>query len=294
MKRLAIERKSGLSRESFVHDHLDGSGAPVIITDGITRWPALRKWTFEYFRSVYGSDLVAAPFGLGGDLAKLTKLHSYIDYLDNPEGELPGFWIDGKTGKPLRATPTHITSPAYLLGWDAFRAHPELRDDIQPPPHFVADWVLALNSTLRDVFEKASGREYWSIYIGPRGALSPLHVDYWQTHAYLAQIQGRKRAILFSPDDAKFLYDGQVDPENPDFERFELFDQATAHECEIGPGEMLFIPSNWWHCVRSIGKSITVSHNFFNDTNVNAHLAGFLGDLSAAADGLSRSKETKK
>ena len=208
-------------------------------------------------------------------------------------GELAGFWVDGKCGKSLPKGPVSTSSPAYLLGWDAFRRHPELFEDIQPPPYFVADWVLTLDSTMREIFERTSGREYWSIYVGPEGALSPLHVDYWQTHAYLAQIRGRKRVIMFSPEDSNCLYHGQVDPEQPDFQTFPLLEQATAYECEIGPGDMLFIPSNWWHHVQTIEKSITVSHNFFNDTNINEHLAGLLADMSALADGIRRSQEIK-
>jgi hypothetical protein len=44
---------------------------------------------------------------------------------------------------------------------------------------------------------------------------------------------------------------------------------------------------------QTIEKSITVSHNFFNDTHINEHLAGLLGDRSALADGIRRSQEMK-
>ena len=42
-----------------------------------------------------------------------------------------------------------------------------------------------------------------------------------------------------------------------------------------------------------IENLIDVSHNFFDDTNTNEHLAGLLGDLSALADGVRRSLEMK-
>jgi hypothetical protein len=44
---------------------------------------------------------------------------------------------------------------------------------------------------------------------------------------------------------------------------------------------------------QTIEKSITVSHNFFNDTHINEHLAGLLADMSALADGIRRSQEIK-
>jgi hypothetical protein len=74
VKRVAIDRKSRLTPEAFARDHLHGAGQPVIVTDAMEHWSAIHKWTFEFFKSTYGSDLVVAPFGLGSDTAKLTKV----------------------------------------------------------------------------------------------------------------------------------------------------------------------------------------------------------------------------
>jgi hypothetical protein len=153
----------------------------------------------------------------------------------------------------------------------------------------VLDWVSALGPTLRDLFEWTSNREYSAIFIGPEGSLSALHRDYWNTHAYLAQIQGRKRAILFSPEDSDFLYGGQVNPEQPDFERFPLFDCATAYECVIEPGETLLIPASWLHHVRGLEKSITLSRNFINESNFAKHMVHLLRELPIMVEGINRS-----
>jgi ribosomal protein L16 Arg81 hydroxylase len=146
--------------------------------------------------------------------------------------------------------------------------------------------VSALSPTLRDVFEWTSNREYTAVFIGPEGSLSALHRDYWNTHAYLAQIQGRKRAILFSPEDSDFLYNGQIDPEQPDFDRFPLFERATAFECVIEPGDTLLIPANWLHHVRGLDKSITVSRNFFNESNFTRHMVQILRNLPTLVEGI--------
>jgi hypothetical protein len=203
--------------------------------------------------------------------------------------ELSGIWTGkniGKDGRPPQRVPGDRESPFYLLQWYAFRQHPELYDDIVPAPYFVHDLVSALSPTLRDVLEWTSKREYTAVFIGPEGSLSALHRDYWNTHAYLAQMQGRKRAILFSPKDSDFLYGGQVDPEQPDFGRFPLFDYATAYECVIEPGDTLLIPANWFHHVRGLEKSITVSRNFFNDSNFTQHIIHMLRNLPALAAGI--------
>jgi Cupin-like domain len=287
--RIQVERKSKVLPLDIAREHLGGVGKPVIITDATENWPARSKWTFEFFKTTYGSDPAIAWLGLGSRTGKLTTLSAYINFLDAPSAELPGVWTGkdiGEDGSSPRAAPGQAESPFYLLGWYAFRQHPELYDDIAPAPYFVQDLVSALNPTLRDVFEWTSNREYTAIFIGPEKSLSPLHRDFWNTHAYLAQIQGRKRAILFSPKDSHFLYGGKVDPEHPDFERFPLFDYATAYECVIEPGETLLIPANWLHHVRGLEKSITVSRNFFNDTNFTQHMSQMLQQLPRMVEGI--------
>jgi hypothetical protein len=284
VKRVQIERKEKVSRGEIAAQHLGDVGKPVVITDAIDQWEAASKWTFEFFRTTYGSDLATAWLGRGGAAAKLTSLSTYIDHLDKP-WELPGLWID-KNGNPLSTSPEPGNSPPYLLGWYALRQHPELYNDISPAPYFVCDLVAALSPTIRRVLEWTSEREYSAIYIGPAGSLSALHRDYWNTHGYLAQIQGRKRAILFSPEDSEFLYRGKVDPEVPDFRRFPLFEQATAYECVLEPGDTLLTPANWWHHVRGLESSITVSHNFFSDSNLNDHIVQILRNLPLLVKGL--------
>lgn len=62
---------------------------------------------------------------MGGDVAKLTRLANYIDFIDAPATELPGFWVD-KKGRALQQAPTeHDDLPPYLNGWRAFYNHPD-------------------------------------------------------------------------------------------------------------------------------------------------------------------------
>ena len=292
MRQVRVARKSNVSVEEIAREHLHGLGSPVIITDGIDHWPARSKWTFEFFKNYYGSDFASAWLGTGSDIGKITKLATYIDFLDKPLEQLPGIWV-GKDGLPIKVAPAPGASPLYLVGWNAFQ-HPELYRDITPAPYFVLDLVSALSPTLREILEWTSRRSFTAVYIGPAGSLSRLHRDYWETHAYLAQIQGRKRAILFSPDDSDFLYNGQVEPEQPDFGRFPLFKRATAYECVIEPGDTLLLPANWWHYVKGLEKSITVSHNFFNDTNLSGYMTTILRNLPALMQALEQSSKWRE
>lgn len=105
-----------------------------------------------------------------------------------------------------------------------------------------------------------------NIWLGPEGTVSPLHHD--PKHNLLTQIRGHKRVLLFPPDQAG-LYPfseeclmsntSQVNPENPDLSQFPLFSGAKGLGCLLGPGDVLYIPPKWWHHVRSLTASLSVS-----------------------------------
>jgi hypothetical protein len=78
----------------------------------------------------------------------------------------------------------------------------------------------------------------------------------------LSQLLGRKRWLLFPPEQNRFLYNYQVDPNCPDLERFPLYRQALPVECVIGPGDTVFVPSGWAHWVESLDASISLSSNY--------------------------------
>ena len=77
---------------------------------------------------------------------------------------------------------------------------------------------------------------------------------------------GRRRFILFPPEQVNNLYVGPldftpagqpislVDPEAPDFTRFPLFHDAmsSAQIAELEPGDAIYIPSPWWHYVAAL------------------------------------------
>lgn len=51
----------------------------------------------------------------------------------------------------------------------------------------------------------------------------------------------------------------KVDVEAPDLSKFADFAKATYVECILEPGDMLYIPPRYWHYVRSLEISLSVS-----------------------------------
>ena len=87
-----------------------------------------------------------------------------------------------------------------------------------------------------------------------------IHND--RDHNLACVIAGRRRFLLFPPDQVGNLYIGPlevppplslVDPEAPDLARFPRFAEALRHAevAELAPGDALFLPRHWWHHVTS-------------------------------------------
>ena len=233
---LPVDRRSGLSVREFNRDYRR-AGRPVVITDAMNAWRARSTWTFDHFRSRYGSSMVEVYRYAGGEYqpgrVKSMALRDYID------GLLTHDW---------QSYPYYVRDD-----WKLFRQHHELLADHTVPDYFF-DWFKLLPSFMRLVYPR--------IFIGPQGAVTPLHCDIWNSHAWLAQLVGRKRWILFSPDQRNLLYDHRVQPDAPDFDRFPLLKNARPLDCTIGPGDIIFVPSGWAHQVTSLDPTISLTYNY--------------------------------
>ena len=53
----------------------------------------------------------------------------------------------------------------------------------------------------------------------------------------------------------------------PDLNRHPKFRNATVTDVVVQPGETLFVPVGWWHYVRALDVSMTVSFTNFQFPN---------------------------
>ncbi|KAF2436344.1 Clavaminate synthase-like protein [Tothia fuscella] len=132
-------------------------------------------------------------------------------------------------------------------------------------------------------------------WYGPAGTTSPLHTD--PHHNILTQVVGKKYIRLYAPSQTPYLYpkynvdphtgadmsntsmvdmtlamglegrffegdvnEWDVDEYRDKFEEdFAWFRSAEFVECVLEEGEAVFIPKGWWHFVRSLSVSFSVS-----------------------------------
>ena len=82
------------------------------------------------------------------------------------------------------------------------------------------------------------------------------------------QLYGRKQFILAAPEEIPYVYNRQgvysdVDPEIPDTDAFPHYQRIHTTTITLEQGQSLFVPVGWWHHVRSMDVSISVSTTSF-------------------------------
>lgn len=108
-------------------------------------------------------------------------------------------------------------------------------------------------------------------WFGPAGTLTPTHFD--PKHNLLGQVFGTKFVRLFPPSESERLYPheqesilsntSQVDMEDPDvLIKYPELERASYADIHLLPGSMLYIPPRWWHMVKSLSSSFSVSFWF--------------------------------
>jgi histone arginine demethylase JMJD6 len=269
LEELAVDRRSKLAVADFRAEYLARS-RPVVVTDALDGWAAVGKWTPAMFAERYPEKIIA--FRDGSQL----PMRQFIDRVmaSSPANPAP-YW----TNAPVRE---HF---------------PELLADIDPQlRYFSPNWAARryLHRGMAASLHRGAAIE---IYIGGSGGAFPvLHWDGLSTHAFLMQIHGVKRYWVWPPSETPNLYPNPEVPntspirdiDHPDLKKYPRFAQARGCSFTLSAGELLFVPSRWWHTARMETPSITLSINTVNASN----WSNFAEDMTRKATGLARFAKT--
>ena len=125
------------------------------------------------------------------------------------------------------------------------------------------------------------------VLIGTKGSGTPLHVDPVYTSAWVTLMEGMKRWVMIKPQgraksNSSF---GGLTPAKPkecasNLSAWEFFaqyhptlasskQQCWSHEDAVEilqrPGETVFVPAGWRHCVVNLTDTVAVTHNYAAD-----------------------------
>lgn len=270
------------TRDEF-HARLQGEGRPAIVRGAIEHWRA-RKWTWADLEELFGNDEIEAISSIFGGSATIVRgtARDFLRWVQRdqpggapPEGRLTGRW-------PPRLS-LYWASSLGALGEKGRRIISEI--ELEFP--FVENLLAALEPPYDELVFYLP---FANLFIGPSGTRVPPHRDYWGSHTFIFQLIGAKHVYLFAPSDKEHLHNVLaqiVDPRNPGA-GFPAYEHATPYTGIMQPGDMLFIPSNWYHDVLSLSASVSLSWNFFTSENAAAYLSGLLRNIGLVTAALAQ------
>ncbi|KAL9113477.1 MAG: hypothetical protein Q9227_002518 [Pyrenula ochraceoflavens] len=247
----AIPRISDLSPGEFSEKW---SESPFILTGPVKEWPCFKTWTLENLLNRYG-DVVFRAESVDWSLAQ------YVSYMMNTSDESPLYLFDRDFVAKMGLSPGHD------------------RDSYWIPECFGEDLFALLGEDRPD--------SRWLI-IGPERSGSTFHKDPNATSAWNAVLSGSKYWIMFPsatdvpPPPGVYVSDDQSEVTSPlsIAEWLLTYHEEARHtpDCKEGichSGEVLHVPSGWWHLVVNLEASTAITQNFIP----KAHLAAALDFL---------------
>ncbi|CAO4369338.1 unnamed protein product [Caenorhabditis nigoni] len=218
----------------------------ILGSQSTSSWLARKDWVLpdgrpnkEYLKKSYGNAIV--PILVNGTNYESTTLTEFIENMGDPKVYLKDWHFQNEFGTSM-----------YTLN-----------------PFFSRDFVNCEKWTTNKE-ENPFGDDYRFVYIGAAGSWTKFHADVVCSYSWSANICGRKKWFMMSPGSEEVFKSSSTDSGYvEDIREYqELFEQANVITFIQEPGEIVFVPSNWWHQVHNLEDTISINHNWMNSTNL--------------------------
>lgn len=257
-----------LPYEQFLARYMRGN-RPVVISNVGAQWAAMRDWTPAYFKQRFGKKPMPIAYG------ETLPFDDFIDQVIASSAAAPGPYM-------------HRSFLHEVL--------PELLPDVIPqnPYAFPRRYASPL---MPPRWQRPDG--YLKLLVGGVGSRFPtMHYDGECAHAAITEIYGEKEFIMYAPEDGRYLYPSPEranlslvdDPAMQDLARFPLLSRATQYRTVLAPGDMIFVPTGWWHAARALSVSISVCTNMLDGEHWKGLTADAYGTPASRPDLRSRVK----
>lgn len=240
---------------------------PVVIQNAINHWSALKKWNNDYLRSVIGDENVTVAITPNGyadavtdgkfvmPYEKVLKMSEFLSVIENSDKYDDVYYIQKQN--------SNLT--------DEFA---KLLTDVDSDIKFGS---IAFGT-------KPDAVNFW---MGDKQAVTSMHKDHYEN--LYCVVKGWKKFILIPPSDQPFVpyksfkqavynakSDGSyeiktlepenevpwipIDPLKPDLIEHPEFQKARPIEVLVREGEILYLPSLWFHHVQQSHGCIAVNY----------------------------------
>ena len=236
MKLQEIDRVDEISAKDFINNYVK-TNKPVVVKNLSHDWPAYQKWSLDYFAKeagevevpLYNSEPAKGKEYSRKPAAKM-KMKDYVEILKSGPTDLRIFFFN-----ILQKCPQLLKDFTYpAIGLKFFKKLPVL-------------------------------------FFGGEGSRVLLHYDIDLANNVHFNFHGKKDIILFPFDQRKYLYHvpysivsmEEIEFDRPDYKKYPALQYAEGYRVILQPGETLFIPSAYWHYMRYLTPSISMTLRAF-------------------------------
>jgi len=253
-----------ISVQEFIEKY-EIPGKPIIISGFAEQWEAPKYWNAKTLNERHGKEIWRCGSGFK------MKFDRYLQYVQTRSDALPLYLFDRRYPKIA----------------------PEVLQEYKIPDYFPEDFFSLVGPKKRPPYR-------W-LLLGPGGSTVPFHIDPQGTSAWNVVVKGKKRWGFYPPG----TQPPSVGPYSPRYYFAPsgikwllnvlptLTPEQLPIECMQEEGDLLFVPSGWWHLVYNIpnykpeddGLCIAMTHNYCSSHNFHRVAALFSGDRRSSVFG---------
>lgn len=262
------------------------SNRPVIFRGAIQDWPAIKKWRDnQYFRDAIGEKEVTvsvtptgyADAAVGENFVmpeeRRITVNKFLNIIENPASQSGVFYAQ-KQNSSLTEEFAEIMGDIRQLGWatEAFGKQPDA-------VNFWLGDARAVTSMHKDPYE--------NIYCVVRGSKEvilqpPTDLPWIPAHPlkpaeyHLNQEEGDWEIREVEGDPVPWIV---VDPLLPDLDKFPDYANSTQIKMTVNAGDVLYLPSLWFHHLRQSHGCIAVNFWYDMEFDVKYNYYNLLANL---------------